>query len=92
MPTYPCPVDTKVEMLPELCEEIDATLEPAFSTTVSTMRWVDRYAGIRAILCLLNVRTKVIKVLINRKIFLLVTSFCCLQVSFFRSKGKCSHL
>ena len=38
---------------------------------------------------ILNVRTKVLKVLNNRKIFLLVTSFCCLQVRFFRSKGKC---
>ena len=33
-----------------------------------------------------------LKVLNNRKIILLVTSFCFLQVSFFRSEGKCSHL
>ena len=28
----------------------------------------------------------------NRKMVLLMTSFCCLQVSFLRLKGKCSHL
>ena len=41
---------------------------------------------------ILDVRTKVPKVLNNRKIFLLVASIHCLQVSFFRSEGKCSHL
>ena len=41
---------------------------------------------------ILNFWTKVPKVLNNRKIFLLVASFHCLQVSFFRSKGKCSYL
>ena len=56
IPTDLALVDAKVEMLLELCEEEDATLQPTFSMIgllASTLRWVCFYAEIRIILCLL---------------------------------------
>ena len=37
VPIDPHPVDPKVEMLPELCEEEAATLEPTFPITHSQL-------------------------------------------------------
>ena len=53
MPTDPPLVDLKAEMLPEICEEEGATLEPYFPLIVSFhMRCVDIYAGITVIPCM----------------------------------------
>ena len=47
LPTDPPPVDPKVEILPQLCEEEGATLEPTFPVIAAILSWAGKYAGRR---------------------------------------------